>query len=101
MISKPAPPSGGGEPDDPGALCGGTGCQLCVHGLPQRGPEGDPGAWPLHPDTHHLPARVHREVPAEALLPLSYPLEVRKSLSTHKDGTGISVTSLQGKIEHR
>lgn len=61
--------TGGGEPLQPGAVCGGAGGQLRLHGFPQCDTEGDPGSGTLRGAAHHLPAGRDRTLPATTLLP--------------------------------
>ena len=77
--------AGGGEPLQPGAVCGGAGGQLRLHGLPQRDVEGGAGSGPLRCAAHHLSARGHRTLPAAPLLPFSYQTMVceRKKKGSH------------------
>lgn len=74
------PGSGGGEPQQPGAVCGRTGCQLRLHGLPQCDAEGDSGSGSLRRAAHHLSAGCHRTFPPTLLFPLPRPTQVCDSL---------------------
>lgn len=74
------PGSGGGEPQQPGAVCGGAGCQLRLHGLPQCDAEGDSGSGSLRRAAHHLSAGRHRTFPPTLLFPLPRPTQVCDSL---------------------
>lgn len=67
---------GGGEPLQPGAVCGGAGSQLSLHGLSQRDAEEHPGAGSLRCAAHHLLAGRYRTLPSSPLLPLPRPAQV-------------------------
>lgn len=81
-------PAGGGEPPQPGAVRGGAGGQLRLHGLPQRDAEGHSGPRALRGAAHHLPAGRHWTLPAATLLPFPRQAQVggtgKSQNATHK-----------------
>lgn len=87
---RPGP--GGGEPPQPGAVCGGAGCQLRLHGLPQCDAEGDSGSGSLRRTAHHLSPGRHRTLPPTRLLPLPCPTQVCDSVPVFSKISGPDFT---------
>uniref|UniRef100_A0A3Q4HWP7 Si:dkey-19b23.13 n=1 Tax=Neolamprologus brichardi TaxID=32507 RepID=A0A3Q4HWP7_NEOBR len=69
--------AGGGEPLQSGAVRGGAGGQLHLHGFPKCDTEGNSDTGTLCCAAHHLPTGRHWTLPASPLLPLSYQTQVK------------------------
>lgn len=71
-----AMPSGGGEPLQSGAVCGGAGGQLRLHGLSQCNIKSNVCCWTLRCSAHNLPARRPRTLPVTGLFPFPHQTRV-------------------------
>lgn len=87
---RPGP--GRGEPLQPGAVCGGAGCQLRLYGLPQCDAEGDSGSRSLRRAPYHLSARRHGTLPPTLLFPLPRPTQVCDSVCMFSKTSGPDFT---------
>lgn len=85
---------GGGEPLQSGAVRGGAGGQLSLHGLPQCDAEGDSFPRALCRAAHHVSSGRHRKLPPTPLLPFPCQTQVcdgvfdndKKASFAHKIG---------------